>query len=125
VDAHLGADPLLAAHVARRPGLRVPGAVDGFELALRAVLGQQVSVRGATTLAGRLARLVGEPLDAEARAAGAPAGLTHHAVDAARLADAGAALVARVGLPRARAEAVVALARAAADGQAPELTGAR
>jgi 3-methyladenine DNA glycosylase/8-oxoguanine DNA glycosylase len=62
---------------------------------------------------------VGEPLDAEARAAGAPAGLTHHAVDAARLADAGAALVARVGLPRARAEAVVALARAAADGRLP------
>jgi AraC family transcriptional regulator of adaptative response / DNA-3-methyladenine glycosylase II len=123
VDAHLGADRLLAAHVARRPGLRVPGAVDGFELALRAVLGQQVSVRGATTLAGRLVRLVGEPLDAEARAAGAPAGLTHHPVDAARLADAGAALVARVGLPRARAEAVVALARAAADGQLPELTG--
>jgi AraC family transcriptional regulator of adaptative response / DNA-3-methyladenine glycosylase II len=119
VDAHLAADPALAGHVRRRPGLRVPGAVDGFELALRAVLGQQVSVRGATTLAGRLAALVGEPLD---DAAGAPAGLTRHAVDAARLADAGAAAVAGVGLPRARAAAVVALARAAADGALPELT---
>jgi AraC family transcriptional regulator of adaptative response / DNA-3-methyladenine glycosylase II len=116
VDAHLGADPLLAAHVARRPGLRVPGAVDGFELALRAVLGQQVSVRGATTLAGRLAASwASRSTRRRARRARRPASRTTP-VDAARLADAGAALVARVGLPRARAEAVVALARAAADG---------
>ena len=66
VDAHLAADPALAPLVARRPGLRLPGALCGFELALRAVLGQQVSVRGATTLAGRLARLVGEPLPPDA-----------------------------------------------------------
>jgi AraC family transcriptional regulator of adaptative response / DNA-3-methyladenine glycosylase II len=104
--------------------LRVPGAVDGFELALRAVLGQQVSVRGATTLAGRLARLAGEPLDAAARAAGAPAALTHHAPDAARVAGLGAARVAAIGLPAARAAAVVALARAVADGELPELAGA-
>jgi AraC family transcriptional regulator of adaptative response / DNA-3-methyladenine glycosylase II len=123
VDAHLAADPALAAHVARRPGLRVPGAVDGFELALRAMLGQQVSVRAATTLAGRLAARVGEPLDAATGAAGAAAGLTHHAVDAGRLADAGVACVAAIGLPRARAEAVVALARAVADGAFPELAG--
>ncbi|MGH7528238.1 MAG: AlkA N-terminal domain-containing protein, partial [Gemmatimonadales bacterium] len=62
VAGHLGDHPALAPLIARRPGLRVPGAVDGFELALRTVLGQQVSVRGATTLAGRLAHLVGEPL---------------------------------------------------------------
>jgi AraC family transcriptional regulator of adaptative response / DNA-3-methyladenine glycosylase II len=55
IDAHLAADPLLAWRVAERPGLRVPGAWDGFELAVRAVLGQQVSVRAATTFAGRLA----------------------------------------------------------------------
>jgi AraC family transcriptional regulator of adaptative response / DNA-3-methyladenine glycosylase II len=121
VDAHLAADPALAAHVARRPGLRVPGAVDGFELALRAVLGQQVSVRAATTLAGRLAALVGERLDAATGAARAPAGLTHHAAGAERLADAGVARVAGAGLPRARAEAVLALARAVADGALPEL----
>ena len=51
----LSQDPMLAAVVRRLPGLRVPGAFDGFELAVRAVLGQQVSVKAATTLAGRWA----------------------------------------------------------------------
>jgi AraC family transcriptional regulator of adaptative response / DNA-3-methyladenine glycosylase II len=64
VAAVLGADPLLAAEVARTPGRRVPGAVDGFELAVRAVLGQQVSVAGARTLAGRLVSEAGEVLAA-------------------------------------------------------------
>jgi AraC family transcriptional regulator of adaptative response / DNA-3-methyladenine glycosylase II len=54
VDDALGADPLLAPLVAARPGLRVPGAFDGFELAVRAVLGQQVSVAAASTLTGRV-----------------------------------------------------------------------
>jgi AraC family transcriptional regulator of adaptative response / DNA-3-methyladenine glycosylase II len=54
IAAALGADPLLADSVRRAPGLRVPGTVDPFELAIRAVLGQQVSVAGARTLAGRL-----------------------------------------------------------------------
>ena len=49
--------------VARCPGLRVPGAFDGFELAVRAVLGQRISVRAATTLAGRLAHRFGEPIE--------------------------------------------------------------
>ena len=62
VDDVLAADPILAACVAARPGLRVPGAVDGFELAVRAVVGQQVSVRGAATLLGRLAAEHGGPL---------------------------------------------------------------
>ena len=52
----LGADPLLAPLVAERPGLRVPGAMDGFELAVRAIVGQQVSVAGARTVLGRLVR---------------------------------------------------------------------
>jgi AraC family transcriptional regulator of adaptative response / DNA-3-methyladenine glycosylase II len=58
----LGADPLLAGPLGRHPGLRTPGAWDGFELAVRAVLGQQVSVRGATTLAGRIAARWGTAL---------------------------------------------------------------
>jgi AraC family transcriptional regulator of adaptative response / DNA-3-methyladenine glycosylase II len=62
VDGVLAADPALAPLVAERPGLRVPGAVDGFELAVRAILGQQVSVAGARTLAGRLVRAYGAPL---------------------------------------------------------------
>jgi AraC family transcriptional regulator, regulatory protein of adaptative response / DNA-3-methyladenine glycosylase II len=62
VNDVLTADPLLAPLVAARPGLRVPGAYDGFELAVRAVLGQQVSVAAASTLAGRLAARCGVPV---------------------------------------------------------------
>jgi 3-methyladenine DNA glycosylase/8-oxoguanine DNA glycosylase len=54
IDAHLSADPRLRAVVRRSPGLRVPGAFDGFELAVRAILGQQVSVARATVLAQKL-----------------------------------------------------------------------
>ncbi len=56
IEEVLGADPLLAPLVAERPGLRVPGAMDGFELAVRAIVGQQVSVAGARTVLGRLVR---------------------------------------------------------------------
>ena len=62
VDGVLARDPSLAPLVAQRPGLRVPGSVDGFELAVRAILGQQVSVAGARTLAGRIVAAYGEPL---------------------------------------------------------------
>jgi AraC family transcriptional regulator of adaptative response / DNA-3-methyladenine glycosylase II len=55
ITSHLERDPLLAPKVARRSGLRLPGAWDPFELAVRAILGQQVSVKGASTLAGRMA----------------------------------------------------------------------
>ena len=61
-DAHLRGDPVLGPLVARRPGLRVPGTVDGGELAIRAVLGQQVSLAAARTLAGRLVAAAGDPL---------------------------------------------------------------
>jgi AraC family transcriptional regulator of adaptative response / DNA-3-methyladenine glycosylase II len=60
VDEALAADPGLALMVRERPGMRVPGTVDGFELAVRAVVGQQVSVAGAQTLLGRLVAAVGE-----------------------------------------------------------------
>ncbi|HYL41790.1 MAG TPA: AlkA N-terminal domain-containing protein [Ktedonobacteraceae bacterium] len=58
----LAADLMLAPLVTMRPGLRIPGAVSGFELAVRAILGQQVSVAGARTLAGRLVKACGEPV---------------------------------------------------------------
>ncbi|MDQ6935855.1 MAG: helix-turn-helix domain-containing protein [Actinomycetota bacterium] len=63
VSAALAEDPVLRPLVARRPGLRVPGHVDGAEVAVRAVLGQQVSVAAARTLAARLVTSYGEPLD--------------------------------------------------------------
>jgi AraC family transcriptional regulator of adaptative response / DNA-3-methyladenine glycosylase II len=62
IAAHLRSDPRIAWAVDRCPGLRVPGAFDGFELAVRAILGQRVSVLAATTLAGRLAARFGEPI---------------------------------------------------------------
>ncbi|MBO0751081.1 MAG: helix-turn-helix domain-containing protein [Bradyrhizobiaceae bacterium] len=65
IGAHLAQDPLLAPLVQERPGLRAPGGWDGFELAVRAVLGQQVSVESARNLAGRLADLCGARLAAE------------------------------------------------------------
>jgi AraC family transcriptional regulator, regulatory protein of adaptative response / DNA-3-methyladenine glycosylase II len=62
IDAALGADPALGVLVSRRPGLRVPGSVDPFETAVRAVIGQQVSVVGARTVAARVVRAAGDPL---------------------------------------------------------------
>ena len=105
---HLAGSPELAPLVARRPGLRVPGAWDAFELAVRAVLGQQVTVRGATTLAGRLVRAAGTPLDR------AEDGLTHLFPRPEALAHAD---LASVGVPRARAATIRALAGAVASGE--------
>jgi AraC family transcriptional regulator of adaptative response / DNA-3-methyladenine glycosylase II len=64
VDAALAEDPALAPLVAARPGLRVPGVVDGFELVVRTVLGQQVSVKAAHTFTARIVSAYGKPLDA-------------------------------------------------------------
>ncbi len=63
IDAHLATDPELRSKIRPRRGRRVPGAFDGFELAVRAVLGQQVSVAGATTFSGRLVRACGPVVD--------------------------------------------------------------
>jgi AraC family transcriptional regulator, regulatory protein of adaptative response / DNA-3-methyladenine glycosylase II len=63
IAAHLATDPLLARSVAQRPGLRVPGAWDAFEMAVRAILGQQISVGAATKLAGKIVAALGHPLE--------------------------------------------------------------
>lgn len=107
----------LGAQVEERPGLRIPGAMDGFETALLAL------VRGATPSAGlapgaaprdavlrRLVEDLGEPFQGEIP------GLTRLAPTAARIAEAGAARLAELGLPRRRANAIVSLARAVAEG---------
>ena len=108
VAERLGADRLIGALVRAAPGLRVPGSVDGAELAVRAVLGQQVSVPAARTSAGRL---VAEHGDALARPRGTvtalfPAPRVLAALDPAQL-----------PMPRARAVALVGLCRALADGE--------
>ena len=102
ISQHLRQDRILARAVARRPGLRVPGAWDGFELAVRAVLGQQVTVKGATTLAGRLAAAFGEH---------SGHGLLFPTAEALAEAD-----TTRIGLTRARMQTLRELARAVCRG---------
>ncbi len=109
VAAHLARDPTLRARLAARPGLRVPGAWDGFELGVRAILGQQVTVQGATTLAGRLAAAYGEPLGS-----GAEAGPVTRLFP--RPETLAGARLARLGMPAGRAAAIRALAREVAAG---------
>jgi AraC family transcriptional regulator of adaptative response / DNA-3-methyladenine glycosylase II len=105
IQAVLGRDPLLAPLVAARPGLRIPRAFDPFEMAVRAVLGQQVSVAGARTLAGRLVAALGEPL-------AKPRGrLTHLFPAAERIAGAD---LSGLGLTRGRAATLQRLAAAVA-----------
>ena len=93
IAAHLSKSDTLKSIVKRHPGLRVPGCWDGFELAVRAMLGQQVTVKGASTLAGRLVQRFGPP-------------------KAEILADANLAVI---GLPKARAESMRLFARAVCD----------
>ncbi|MBI5442464.1 MAG: DNA-3-methyladenine glycosylase 2 family protein [Deltaproteobacteria bacterium] len=104
ISAHLAADPLLAPLVARRPGLRVPGAWDPFEIAVRTILGQQVSVKAARTLAARLAATFGRPLPSGA----AREGLSLLFPRAEELAEAD---VASIGLTSRRAGTLRALSR--------------
>ncbi len=107
VSHALGADPLLGPLVRAAPGRRVPGHVDGHELALRAVLGQQVSLLGAATLARRLTSDYGQPLER-------PLGdVTHVFPSADALAEADPE---RLAMPRARRRALLALAAALAAG---------
>ncbi|MBI1798133.1 MAG: DNA-3-methyladenine glycosylase 2 family protein [Candidatus Eisenbacteria bacterium] len=105
--SHLRRDPALRRALEGRRDLRVPGAWDPFELAVRAILGQQISVRGAATIAGRLVQRLGAPLD---RPEGA---VTHVFPTAARVANAN---LTTIGIPHSRAAALRALARAVADG---------
>ena len=108
VRSALHEDPLLGASVERNPGLRVPGAVDGGEIAVRAILGQQVSVAGARTLAGRLASQYGaplsEPCDSLSRTFPSPETLA--TIDPSSL-----------PMPASRGRALVSLTRALAEGR--------
>lgn len=119
IAAHLEGDALLAASVAARPGLRVPGAFDGAELAVRTVLGQQVSVRGASTLARRLVHELGTPLAPDLRV-GVPEALSHLAVTPEQIVQGGIDVIAAIGMPRSRAVAIVEVARASL-AELPEL----
>jgi AraC family transcriptional regulator of adaptative response / DNA-3-methyladenine glycosylase II len=108
IASGLSSDAVLRPLVDARPGLRVPGAWDGFELGIRAILGQQISVRGASTLAGRLVERYGRPFESARR------GVTHLFPRAEDLAGAD---LASIGLPSKRAETLSAFSAAVASGQ--------
>jgi AraC family transcriptional regulator of adaptative response / DNA-3-methyladenine glycosylase II len=106
IDALLGADPQLGPLVAKRAGLRSPGAVDGFEMAVRAVVGQQISVRGARTLLGRIAAEHGTRAFDGLGYRMFPSAEEFAAIDAATL-----------PMPKARARTLLAVAQACASGE--------
>ncbi len=110
IAAHLGRDPLLKRRVARHPGLRVPGAFDGIELAVRAILGQQVSVRAATTLGGRFAEAFGRKIKTPF------AELDRLSPLPERIAEANVDDIGALGITGARAASIIALAAACASG---------
>lgn len=99
IASHLASDPALAGLVRRNPGLRVTSGWDGFEVAVRAVVGQQVSVAGARTVVGRIAREYGEPIGEAEALFPTPERLRHARLE-------------RLGMTRARARAIRALASA-------------
>jgi AraC family transcriptional regulator of adaptative response / DNA-3-methyladenine glycosylase II len=111
IDAKLGSHDDLHHHLRRNPGLRVPGTLSGYELALRAVLGQQITVKAATTIFGRFVETFGgriETFDPE---------LDRVAPSAADVANASLQQLIDRGLTSRRAESVRALSRAVADGE--------
>jgi AraC family transcriptional regulator of adaptative response / DNA-3-methyladenine glycosylase II len=114
IAEHLGKDAVLARSISLHPGLRVPGAFDGFEMAVRAILGQQVTVAAATTLSGRIVKRFGTP---------PPEGMPDAMADigwsfprAPRLADATVDEIASLGMPGARARTILELSRSIARG---------
>lgn len=106
INPQLATDPLMAQLVAARPGLRVPGTWDGLELAIRAVLGQQITVVAAIRLAGKLVTQYGQPLETP------HAGITHVFPTAEVLA---AADLATLGMPKARGRTLTGVAQALLD----------
>lgn len=111
IDTVLGADPALRDLVAAAPGLRVPSHVDGFEVAVRTIVGQQVSVAGANTVLGRHVPTRGTPVDV---ALAESFGLTHAFPKAEAFAEADPATM---GMPQSRARTIIDLSQAVADGK--------
>lgn len=111
ISAALGKDILLADAITRNPGLRVPGAFDGFELAIRAILGQQITVKAAATIGGRFSEAFGEKIETP------HAGLTHLTPTAERVAGASIEEIASLGIIRTRARSIIAVASECAFGR--------
>ncbi|WP_027210566.1 DNA-3-methyladenine glycosylase family protein [Burkholderia sp. WSM2232] len=111
IGAALAADPWLAPLIEAAPGLRVPGAWSGFELVVRAIVGQQISVKGATTIIGRLVQRAGERIEGHAHENTAWRFPTPKALATVDLAQ--------IGMPGKRVAALQGFARAVASGDVP------
>jgi DNA-3-methyladenine glycosylase II len=111
IGAALAADPWLAPLIDAAPGLRVPGAWSGFELVVRAIVGQQISVKGATTIIGRLVQRAGERIEGHPHDNTAWRFPTPQALAAVDLAQ--------IGMPGKRVAALQGFARAVATGDVP------
>ena len=106
ISSHLRKDPLLRASIRTNPGLRIPGAFDGFEMAIRAILGQQITVKAATTIGGRFAEAFGETIATPFPELRRLTPLPQH------IARATVPEIAQLGIISARAKSIIALARA-------------
>jgi AraC family transcriptional regulator of adaptative response / DNA-3-methyladenine glycosylase II len=111
IVAHFATDKILGPLVAANPGARLPGAFNGFELGVRAILGQQVTVKAATTVAGRLAAAFGESIKTPFPE------LNRLTPSSRKLAVASVDELARLGLVSARCRSIIALARAQVSGE--------
>jgi AraC family transcriptional regulator, regulatory protein of adaptative response / DNA-3-methyladenine glycosylase II len=111
IDGVLGADPAMRDLVSAAPGLRVPSHVDGYELAIRTIVGQQVSVAGANTVLGRQVPVHGTRVDFSLAAA---FGLTHAFPAPESLAESEPT---ELGMPQSRARTIIDLSQAVADGK--------
>lgn len=112
IEGFLGTDSMLGAAVKKQRGTRVPGAFDPFEIAVRSVLGQQVTVRGATTLAQRFVEKFGTHVTRHARSQ-----IAYIFPSSEKIANARSADVRTIGMPEARAKTLVSVARAIEDGE--------
>ncbi len=110
IARHLKKDPRLAQAVKTNPGIRVPGAFNGFELGLRAILGQQVTVKAATTIACRFVEAFGDPIVTPF------AELNRLTPISAKIASASVDDIARHGILASRAKTIIALAEALTSG---------
>ncbi|QKJ86424.1 Putative DNA-3-methyladenine glycosidase II [Paramixta manurensis] len=111
IDRHLQQDPLLRDSISKNPGLRVPGAFDGFEMTIRAILGQQITVKAATTLGGRFVNAFGESINTPFPS------LTRLTPLAGRVATATLDDIASLGIVSARSRCIMALAQTCASGE--------
>jgi AraC family transcriptional regulator of adaptative response / DNA-3-methyladenine glycosylase II len=111
ISAHLAGDKILKPWVKANPGLRVPGAFNGFELGLRAILGQKVTVKSATTIAGRVVLSLGEPITTPFLE------LNRLTPTPGRAARASVEALAKLGIVRKRCQTMLALAKAQVSGK--------